>query len=138
MQARRGNDSSPAPREEKHMKDEQEQSGSDGEKLKDEVDQVLTETRVVLPGAQALLGFQFAGILMESFDKLPASSKYVHLASLALIALSTILLVTPAAYHRIVERGKETERFRRFASRMLLAAMVPLALGISSEFFVVV
>ena len=67
MQARRGNDSSPAPREEKQMKDEQEQSGSDDEKLKDEVDEVLTETRVVLPGAQALLGFQFAGIPYGEF-----------------------------------------------------------------------
>jgi DMSO reductase anchor subunit len=94
--------------------------------------------RVVLPGAQALLGFQFATMLVEGFDKLPASSKYVHLLSLTLIAFSVVLLMTPAAYHRIVERGHETEHFHRFTSRMLIAAMLPLALGMCGDFFVVI
>jgi hypothetical protein len=107
-------------------------------KLQDKIDQVLTEARVVLPGAQALLGFQFATVLVEGFEKLPPASKYVHLASLALMALSTVLLMAPAAYHRIVENGEESERFHRFASSMLLAAMVPLPLGISGDTFVVV
>lgn len=109
-----------------------------GEKLKDKIDHVMTEIRVVLPGAQALLGFQFASMLMEGFDKLPTSSKYVHLTSLALMALSIIFLMSPAAYHRIVEKGEETEHIHRFASRMLIAAMIPLALGISGDLFVVV
>jgi hypothetical protein len=99
---------------------------------------VLTEARVVIPGAQALLGFQFAAMLQTAFDQLPLSSKYIHLGSLALMACSTILLMTPAAYHRIAEGGEETERFHRFASRMLLAAMVPLAAGVCGDFLVVV
>lgn len=74
------------------------------------VEHVLTEARVVLPGATALLGFQFATMLLEAFDKLPASSKYVHMLSLWLMGLSVILLMTPAAYHRIVERGEDSER----------------------------
>lgn len=102
------------------------------------VEQVLTETRMVLPGVQALLGFQLASMLVDGFDKLPESSKYVHLASLGCIALAAILLMTPAAYHRIVEDGEDTEPFFRFASRMVLAAMVPLALGIAGDFYVVV
>lgn len=109
-----------------------------GTPVKDKIKHVLTEARVVLPGAQALLGFQFATMLVEGFDKLPQSSKYAHLASLALIALSTVLLMMPAAYHRIVEQGEETERFHRVATRIVLAAMVPLALGIAGDFFVVV
>jgi hypothetical protein len=54
-----------------------------------------------------------------------------------MVALSVVLLMTPAAYHRIVERGEETNHFHRFASRVLLAAMVPLALGLSGDFFIV-
>jgi len=108
-----------------------------GTELKDKIRHVLTEARVVLPGAQALLGFQFITILTEGFERLPDSSKYLHLASLVLITLSVIFLMTPAAYHRIVEQGEETEHFHRFASRMVLAAMVPLALGICGDFFVV-
>ncbi len=106
--------------------------------ITDKVEHVLTEARMVLPGVQALLGFQFSIMFVQGFDPLPASSKYVHLASLALVALSTVLLIAPAAYHRIVEQGEDTEHFHRFASRMVLAAMVPLALGTCGDFFVVV
>ena len=105
--------------------------------LKDRVEQVLTEARVVLPGVQALLGFQLATILMEGFDKLPQSSKYIHLISLILMGLCVILLMTPAAYHRIVERGEDTESFHRVASALLLVTMIPLPLGICGDLFVV-
>jgi len=107
-------------------------------RLKDKIKQVLTEARVVLPGAQALLGFQLVTFLMEGFEKLPSFLKYIHLISLCLTAASIILLMTPAAYHRIVEQGEETEHFHRFASKTLIAAMAPLALAICSDFFLVV
>ena len=120
------------------MQDKKKDASEEGATpLKDKVDQVLIEARVVLPGALALLGFQFTIILMEAFDKLPLSSKYVHLASLALIALCTILLMAPAAYHRIAESGEVSAHFERLASRLVLASMVPLALGICGDFFVV-
>ena len=102
------------------------------------VEQVLTEARVVLPGAQALLGFQFATIMLEAFDKLPLLSKYIHMLSLALMGLSVILLMTPAAFHRIAERGEDTERFHTVASRLLLASMITLPIGICGDLFVVV
>ena len=102
------------------------------------MEQVLTEIRMVLPGVQALLGFGFAATLMDAFPRLPAASQALHLAGVACVALATILLMTPAARHRLVEGGEDTEAFHRFASRLLLAAMVPLALGIAAEFAVVV
>src|SRR5215203_2251805 len=82
------------------------------QKLTDKIKHVLTECRVVLPGSQALLGFQFICVLTESFDKLPSLSKYIHLASLGLNAVAIVLLITPAAYHRLVEEGEETEHFQ--------------------------
>ena len=107
-------------------------------KLSDKIEHVLTECRVVLPGVQALLGFQFIAILAESFDRLPSTSKYIHLLSIGLSALTMVLLMTPAAYHRLVERGEETEHFHRFASKVLVAGLVPLALGLSADVYVVV
>ncbi|HEX8284409.1 MAG TPA: DUF6328 family protein [Pyrinomonadaceae bacterium] len=113
--------------------------GQDGKtKLTDKIKHVLTECRVVLPGSQALLGFQFICVLTESFDKLPNLSKYIHLAALGLNALTIVLLITPAAYHRLVEQGEETEHFHRFASKILVAALVPLALGLAGDVYVVV
>lgn len=115
-------------------KDKEEQKA----KLKDKVELVITEARVVLPGAQALLGFQFLTMLAEEFGRLPGELKYLHLVSLFAIAISTMLLIAPAAFHRLAERGENTERMHSFASRMVLGAMAFLALGIVGDLFVVV
>jgi len=104
--------------------------------LSDRVHNVLTELRVVLPGAQALLGFQLIATLTDSFERMPRPARMVHLASLALIALTTILLMAPAAWHRIVEEGENTERFHRIASLFVLWSLVFLGLGVSVDFFV--
>ncbi|HZU23805.1 MAG TPA: DUF6328 family protein [Terriglobales bacterium] len=105
--------------------------------LTNRIKQVLIECRMVLPGAQALLGFQFITVFMQRFDDLPQSLKELHIASLLLVAICTVLLITPAAYHRIVEGGEDSERFHAFASHMLLASMVFLALGVSGDFLLI-
>jgi Family of unknown function (DUF6328) len=102
----------------------------------EKIQHALTEARVVLPGAQALLGFQFVAVLLGGFETLPASSRYLHVASLTLVTLSTILLMTPAAYHRIVEKGEATEHFFRVASAMVLWSLIPLSCGTCGDFFI--
>lgn len=114
-------------------------SGNDEEsELEDRIDYVLTEARVVLPGVQALFGFQLIVILTESFDALPDSSVLVHLAALAAIALSAVLLIAPAAHHRIVFGGEDSEEFLPIASGYLLGATVFLALGMAADCYVIV
>jgi hypothetical protein len=105
--------------------------------LEHRIKQVLTEARVVLPGAQALLGFQLAAMLTDAFGKLPQTSQYVHVASLVLLAATIVFLMAPAAFHRIVEQGEDTERLHRFSSAMVLIALVPLGLAIAGDFYVV-
>jgi len=106
-------------------------------KLEDKIDQALTESRVVLPGVQALLGFQFITMFMDAFEKLPNTLKYLHVASLSLMAITMILLMTPAAFHRIAERGEDTQRVYRVTSGFLIVAMIILPLGICTEVFIV-
>lgn len=101
------------------------------------VKQVFTECRVVLPGAQALLGFQLIIMWMTAFYRIPQLWKLYHLASLVAVAISTILLIMPAAYHRIVERGEDSEMLAHIASHALLWAMVFLAVGMCGDFYVV-
>lgn len=51
--------------------------------------------------------------------------------------VSIVLLMTPAAYHREVEQGKDTAHFHRVASRLVILAPLPLALALAGDFFVV-
>lgn len=106
-------------------------------RLKDKIDHALTEARVVLPGAQALLGFQFVTMFMDAFDKLPNSSKYIHMASLTLMAMTMIALMTPAAFHRIATAGEDTKQVYQVASACLLIAMIVLPFGIVGDVYIV-
>jgi uncharacterized membrane protein YqjE len=111
---------------------------ADSSELDEQIRHALTEIRMVLPGAQALLGFQFITLVLQDFEKLPESMKQLHLASLALMTLAVILLMTPAAYHRVAEKGENTEHFLDFCGLMLLISLVPLAAGIAGDFYVVI
>jgi Family of unknown function (DUF6328) len=108
-----------------------------GTSLATKVEQVLTEARVILPGAQALLGFQFISMLNTSFGQMPQSSQIVHAVALGLVALNVILLMTPAALHRLSFGGADSENFLRAASALIIAAPLFLAAGISAESYVV-
>jgi hypothetical protein len=101
------------------------------------IEQLLTEARVVLPGAQALFGFQLAIVLTQAFDQLPGASRIMHAASLFLVALAVVLLMTPAAYHRIAYAGEESPDMYRVGSALVTAATVPLALGLAGDVYVV-
>src|SRR5205085_10678101 len=107
-------------------------------KLEYRIVQVLIEARVVLPGALALVGFQLAITLMGAYEKLPQASKKLHLVAIVADVLVVIFLMAPAAYHRIVERGEDTERFHRFASAMVLLALAALPFGFALDLAVVV
>ncbi|HEX8555360.1 MAG TPA: DUF6328 family protein [Sphingomonas sp.] len=106
--------------------------------LATKIQQAFVEVRMVLPGAQALFGFQFIGTLTEAFEKLPASAKYVHLMSLGCVALSIAMLMAPAAFHRTVERGAVTRRQQRVTSWFIVAAMAVLIPGMTGDLYVVV
>lgn len=98
----------------------------------------MTEARVVLPGAQALLGFQLAVVLTHAFEMLPVRAKAVHALALALVALCTILLMAPAAYHRIVFSGEVAPQLLQIGSKFILAATLALAFGLSADVYVVI
>jgi hypothetical protein len=74
----------------------------------------------------------------EAFEKLTFAAKVVHLVALALLALTVVWLMAPAAFHRIVYAGEDTPEFHALGTRFLLAASVTLALGISVDLGVVV
>jgi hypothetical protein len=93
---------------------------------------------MVLPGVQALFGFQLIAVFNRPFfDLLSAGERELHLVSLLLVSLAVAAVMAPAAYHRQVEPRQVSERFVTYANRMLMAAMVLLALAITSDLYVI-
>jgi len=101
------------------------------------VENMLTEARVLLPGAQALFGFQMAVLLTDAFGSLPENSKILHATALCCIALAIILLMSPAAFHRIAYDGENSQSFFRVSSALVVGAALPLAVGIAADICVV-
>jgi Family of unknown function (DUF6328) len=105
--------------------------------LETRIEQLLTEARVIIPGAQALFGFQILVMLTSGFDRLPQSSKLIHLAALILVAANMVLLITPAALHRLTFKGEDSAPFLHIGSGIVVVAPAFLAAGISAENYVV-
>jgi hypothetical protein len=61
---------------------------------------MLTEARVILPGVQALLGFQFVVMLTKSFEQLSPAVRMAHLVGLVSLVLAIVLLIAPAVRYR--------------------------------------
>ena len=107
--------------------------GEQRESLENETRSILEEARMVLPGVQALFGFQLIAIFNSTFQELSFTRQLVHLVALISCATAMSLAMTPAAYHRIAMRGRLTHRFTELASRLIATAMAPLALSIGLD-----
>jgi predicted lysophospholipase L1 biosynthesis ABC-type transport system permease subunit len=99
---------------------------------------VLEECRMVLPGIQALFGFQLIAVFNQSFDeKLSHAQQVLHLVAIVLTTLAMALVMTPAALHRQAEPKAVSDRFLWLASNMVLAGMFPLAVAVGLDAYVV-
>jgi len=99
---------------------------------------LLEECRMVLPGIQALFGFQLIAVFNEGFsDKLSGGEQMLHLAALLLVAVAAALVMTPAAVHRYAGPMQVSERFVWLSTVVLLASMLPLALGLCLDVYLI-
>jgi hypothetical protein len=97
---------------------------------------LVDECRMVLPGVQAIFGFQLMVVFQQRFaGEFARGEQYLHLAALVLVAISAALIMAPAAYHRIHGAREVSETFIRISSRLLLLALAPLAVGLSLDIF---
>jgi hypothetical protein len=105
--------------------------------LEEETRTVIEEARMVLPGIQALFGFQLIAVFNNGFHGLMPSEQRMHLIALVLTMIAIALIMTPASYHRIAEKGTVSRRFVEIASGLLALAMLPLMLGMTVDLFLV-
>lgn len=97
------------------------------------IEQMLTEARVILPGVQALLGFQLIACFADAYERLPPAAQAAHLAALTANSLAMALLMTPAALHRIAFNGADDKRFLSMGSYLVAAAPFWLAVGLAID-----
>jgi DMSO reductase anchor subunit len=99
---------------------------------------VLEECRTVVPGMQALFGFQLIAVFSEAFKvQLSPAERMLHLVAIVLVTIALVLVMAPTAVHRQTEPASVSRRFITISSRLLMASMIPLAIGICLDVYIV-
>jgi hypothetical protein len=115
-----------------------ENESKEDKKQRKALDSLLSECRMVLPGIQALFGFQLISIFSQGFEtRLHPEERIFHLVALVLVACAVALVMAPAACHRQAGSLDVSERLLRLASGLLLASMVPLGFATCIELYIV-
>jgi hypothetical protein len=99
---------------------------------------ILEECRMVLPGIQALFGFQLIAVFNDGFaQKLSTVQQQIHFVSIVLTVIAIALVMTPAALHRQIDPLAVTRRFIRSSTILLILSMFPLAISICLEIYLI-
>jgi hypothetical protein len=106
--------------------------------LNDAASHLLEECRTVVPGMQALFGFQLIVVFNSGFkEQLSSMERMLHLGAIGLVTIAIALVMAPAALHRQTEPTAVSRRFIRISSRLLMASMAPLVAGICIDLYLV-
>ncbi len=106
--------------------------------LNDAASHLLEECRTVVPGMQALFGFQLIAVFNPTFrELLSPAERLLHLTAIVLVTIAIALVMAPAALHRQMEPMAVSRRFITTSSRLLMASMAPLTAGLCLDVYLV-
>src|SRR4051812_23806409 len=107
------------------------------ERLDRNMNELLQELRVVLPGVQVLFAFLLTVPFQQGFQKATDFQKDVYLVTLLLTALASALLMAPSAYHRLEFRQNDKKHIVWVSNRFSIVGFAVLAAAMTSAVLLV-
>ncbi len=108
------------------------------ERIDREIIELLNELRVTLPGVQVLFAFLLVVPFQQGFSALSDVQRAIYLFALLATTASTILLMTPASYHRLRFRARDKLRMLFISNRLVIVGMALMALAITASVYLIV
>jgi hypothetical protein len=105
-------------------------------KLKDKIQTGLDESRMLVLGAQILIGFAFSANFQPAFRDLPVAFQYLNLLALTLMLITICLLMSSTALHQLTEEGNDSARLHRFTTHIMESVLALFSLGIGADLYV--
>lgn len=99
-------------------------------KEKGNLDELLHETRILLPGTEIFLSLLLTIPFTQRFDQLSRGDRTVYLCTFFSTLVAFVCFVVPAAYHRIARPLLHKARFKVFANMFLVVGLVPMSLSL--------
>jgi uncharacterized protein DUF6328 len=103
---------------------------SEAQRADRNLNELLQELRVLSLGVQVLFGFLLSLPFSARFGRLNEVQRDLYIACLVLCAVSTILLIGPVAYHRLVFRRGLKEPLLRFANVLAICGLACVGMAI--------
>jgi Family of unknown function (DUF6328) len=103
--------------------------------LKDKIQNALDESRMLILGAEILVGFEFTAVFQEGFKHLSIPALNLNLGALVLMLLTLALLISPAAFHQLTEKGQDSVALHRFTTHIMEMALLPFALALGANIY---
>jgi len=107
---------------------------SSGETRKQRVDrelnELLSELRVALPGVQMLFAFLLTVPFYGRFETLATPLRAVFFSTFAFTTMAAVFMIAPSSNHRISFRAQDKERLLLRANRFAIVGVAFLALSI--------
>ena len=108
------------------------------ERINRELIELLNELRVALPGVQFLFAFLLIVPFQPTAKDLTDFHRDVYFVALIASAVATLLLIAPAAQHRVLFRQHAKENLLRRSHRSALAGLLALGVAICAVLLLVV
>jgi hypothetical protein len=112
------------------MTEFQDQDRDDDKEGDGDFSDMLSEMRILLPGAQMLSAFLIILPFNEGFGKIVHMEKLLFLATFFLSLTALVLLSAPAVQHRVMRPLNDRARFKRIATRQIVAGAFALAVAL--------
>jgi Family of unknown function (DUF6328) len=92
----------------------------------------LDESRLLILGAQVLLGFAFQAAFQDLFSEIGPLGRFFHIVALCLLSLSVAFLIVPSFYHQIACNGCSHHPAVHVATSFANWSLFPLTLGLGA------
>ena len=102
-----------------------------------ELDEILGELRVVLPGVTVLFAFLLTVPFTGDFLEVDTVDRAAYFLAFISAAVSMVFLVGESAYHRIVGKPYDKARLTRTAGRQAVVGIGALAVALTAVVFLV-
>jgi len=107
------------------------------ERLNRELEELVQELRLALPGVQILFAFLLIVPFNNRFAQTDAFQRDVWFAALLLALAAVACLIAPTAYHRLRFREDDKERLVTTGTRLAIAGLACLASSLTASTFFV-
>jgi hypothetical protein len=107
------------------------------ERIGRELDELLQQLRVTLPGVQVLFAFLLTVPFTDRFHLVDGLARDMFFVAFLATTAATALLLAPVAYARIQFRQFDKERLVRLGTVAAIAGLALLAVSLSASTFVV-